>query len=289
MATSLLNLCSFAHTDPAQVIAGQVYSFSIGVPATIGTTGLPGTVLGAATAATVVWRVADSSSNPLTPGNDYQIVSGGLNQTTLAFVVNPSRTQGFTVQPVLTVAGGGGQVGSLGQSGWGAVSYTPVAANAADLQAKAVPLLQAALQLTTSANLIQPGAAVTLKVVETAMTSTPQIVTNLVHELPDVKIRGAIPLGEILKAIIGPIAGAISSALPSSTDSVSVVKSLPRVATWLIRAKLAAVVLAASTRIPPSTIAAIVGTMTRASTRHRTRQFRSISAPGDQGRCPFRA
>jgi hypothetical protein len=221
MATSLLNLCSFAHTDPAQVIAGQVYSFSIGVPATIGTTGLPGTVLGAATAATVVWRVADSSSNPLTPGNDYQIVSGGLNQTTLAFVVNPSRTQGFTVQPVLTVAGGGGQVGSLGQSGWGAVSYTPVAANAADLQAKAVPLLQAALQLTTSANLIQPGAAVTLKVVETAMTSTPQIVTNLVHELPDVKIRGAIPLGEILKAIIGPIAGAISSALPSSTDSVS--------------------------------------------------------------------
>ena len=221
MATTILNLCSFAHTDPAQIIAGQVYSFAVGVPAEIGTTGLPGTVLGAATAATVVWRIADSSSKPLTPGDDYQIVSGGLNQMNLSFVVNPSRTQSFTVQPILTIAGGGGQTGSVGQPGWGPVSYTPVAANTADLQAKAAALLQTALQLTTSANLIQPGAAVTFKVVENAMTSTPQVVTNLVHELPEVKIRGAIPLGEILKAIVGPIAGAISSALPSSTDSVT--------------------------------------------------------------------
>src|ERR1051326_3295422 len=130
MATTILNLCSFAHTDPAQVNVGQVYSFSVGVPAAIGATGVPGTVLGAATAATVLWRIADSTSKPLAPGDDYQIVSGGTNQMNLAFVINPARTQSFTVQPVLTIAGGGVQTDSVGQPGWGAVSYTPAAETA---------------------------------------------------------------------------------------------------------------------------------------------------------------
>jgi hypothetical protein len=81
--------------------------------------------------------------------------------------------------------------------------------------------LTEALQLTASADLIEPGASVTLQVVQADLTSSPQVITNLVHELPDIKIRGAIPLGALVQAIIGPIAGALSSALPSASAPLS--------------------------------------------------------------------
>lgn len=224
---ALLNQCSWAATDPTQLVPGQVYSFAVAVPALIATTGLAGTVLDTATAATVGWSITGPSPAPpglgvpLTLGDDYQIVSGGLNQTNLAFVVNPSRTESFNVQPLLTVAGGATQISSIGQAGWGPITYTPMGQTAADLQPEVENLLQAALQLTTSADIIAPGAAVTLQIIQTALSAAPQIATNIVHELPDVKIRGAIGLGALIEAIIGPLTGAISSALPSSTDSVS--------------------------------------------------------------------
>jgi len=223
---ALLDQCSWAHSDPTQVVQGQVFSFAVAVPPLVATGGLVGTVLDTATAATVLWRVTDTATppNPLVLGDDYQVVSGGLDQMNLAFVVNPSRIAKFSVQPVLSVAGGGLPVVSSTPpvpAAWLPVTYTPIAKSAADLQAAAVDLLTKALQLTASADLVEPGASVTLQVVQKALTSTPQVVTNLVHELPDVKIRGVIPLGALVEAVIGPLAGAISSALPSSTDSVT--------------------------------------------------------------------
>jgi hypothetical protein len=227
---ALLDQCSWAYSDPSNVVEGQTFSFAAAVPPMVQTGGLVGTVLDTATAATIVWRVTDAALNPLVPGDDYQIVSGGLDQMSLAFVVNPSlplRTPPipqFKVQPILTVAGGGAQVISnvpppLPNSPWLPVTYalTPPT----NLGGKAANLLKAALQLTSSADLVEPGDSVTLKVVQNAMTSAPQVVTNLVHELPEVKIRGAIPLGALVEAIIGPLAGAVSAALPSSTDSVT--------------------------------------------------------------------
>ena len=219
---ALLDQCSWAFSDPTQIAPGQVFSFAVAVPPLVTTGGLLGTVLDTATAATVVWRVTDTaSSNPLALGDDYQIVSGALEQMNLAFVVNPSRTAKFNVQPILSVAGGGAQVVSTGAPSWGPVTYTPVARSAADLQTKAAALLKAALQLTASADLVEPGASVTLRVVQSALITTPQVVTNLTHELPDIKIRGAIPLGALVEAIIGPIVGAVSSALPSASDPLS--------------------------------------------------------------------
>ncbi len=175
---ALLDQCSFAYSDPTQVIVGQVFSFAVAVPPLVPTTVVSPTLLDTATAATIVWRISDTAtSNRLVPEDDYQIVSGGLNQMAVSFVINPSRTARFNVQPLLTIAGGGtAQVISNGAAGWGPITYTPVGSNSALLQAKAASVLHAALQLTTSADLIEPGASVTLKVIQTAMTSTPQIV-----------------------------------------------------------------------------------------------------------------
>src|SRR5580704_9866877 len=50
--------------------------------------------------------------------------------------------------------------------------------------------------------------------------------------------------------------------------------SLPRTPSCAVREAVAAVLLAAWTRRAPSVSAATVGTRTRASTRHRIRQFR---------------
>jgi hypothetical protein len=229
---ALLDQCSWAYSDPTHVVEGQTFYFAAAVPPMVQTGGLTGTLLDTATAATIVWRVTDAAlnPNPLVAGDDYQIVSGGLDQMSLALVVNPSlrlRTppiNQFKVQPILTVAGGGAQVISnvpppLPNSPWLPVTYT--LAPPTDLGGKALKLLTAALQLTSSADLVEPGDSVTLKVVPNAITSAPQVVTNLVHELPEVKIRGAIPLGALAEAIIGPLAGAVSAALPSSTDSVT--------------------------------------------------------------------
>src|SRR6266478_1358539 len=102
---ALIDQCSWAFSDPTQVAQGDVFSFAVAVPPLIPAGGLVGTVLDTATAATVRWRVMDPATTPpqpLTLGDDYQIVSGGLNQMNLAFVVNPSRTAQFSVQPVLS-------------------------------------------------------------------------------------------------------------------------------------------------------------------------------------------
>jgi hypothetical protein len=219
---ALLDQCSWAYSDPTQVVQGQIFSFAVAVPPLVPTVGLVGTVLDTATAATIAWQLTDTTtSKPLIPGDDYQIVSGGINQMNLAFVVNPSRATKFNVQPVLSVAGGGPQVVSTGAAAWAPITYTPIARSTPELQTEAADLLKVALQLTASADLVEPGASVTLQVVQAAMTSTPQVVTNLVHELPDIKIRGAIPLGALVQAIIGPIVGAVSSALPSASDPLS--------------------------------------------------------------------
>src|SRR5258708_4638921 len=169
----LLDQCSWAHSDPTQVVQGQVFSFAVAVPPLVPTGGLVGTVLDTATAATMLWRVMDTATppKPLILGQDYQIVSGGLDQMNLAFAMNPSLDKEFTVQPVLSVAGGGLHFVSNAPpvpAAWLPVTYTPIATSAADLQAPSVDLLTKALQLTASADLIEPGASVTLKVVEKA-------------------------------------------------------------------------------------------------------------------------
>lgn len=218
---ALLDQCSWSYPDPTAVSVGQIYTFAVAVPPLIPAGGVGPTVLDVATAATNVWSITDGAGKPLAPGSDYQVLAGGVDKADIAFVVNPSRSASFAVQPVLSIAGGLGfpvehSVGAGGN--WAKQTYIPKPRSTADLQSLITSSIQDAIALSPGATLLEPGATSTLRVVQKALTSVPQIVTNLVHELPEIQIRGAIPLGALVEAVVGPIVGAITSALPSSGD-----------------------------------------------------------------------
>jgi hypothetical protein len=212
---SILEQCSFAYPPTAtQVTPGTVLVFAVSVPSSA-----LGLLPLAEVASTITWLVTDGATGArLKPGDDYQIQSGGLNELELAFVVNPVKSGSVKVQPLLEVVAGGQTPLS---AGWNPVQYALSPAAERDLEAVVTSALTDALQLASSGTLLEPGATAALQVLPKPLTPLPQVATSILHELPSVEIRGAIPLGELVSAVIGPLGGAIGRVLPSAASALT--------------------------------------------------------------------
>lgn len=205
------------------VAPGRPLDFKVVVPPPTG-------ALFPLTGSVVNWKLTDvATANPLVSGVDYQLLDGDLNSPFLSVVFAPIANRTVSVVPEVRLFY------------WDATATPPsvvvdTITNPADypqfaprtytlegidaVKASLLPIIKDALCVVTEKTIIEPGEPALLNVLPRSMSTVPQAVTSVVDEAPKVEIRGAIPLKGLVDAIIGPLTGALSRAVPGSRASL---------------------------------------------------------------------
>lgn len=217
---SYINDCFWVYPTPGTIAPGTPLTFQVVVPPSNvailpGTTPTVETVFPVSGSA-VSWVLTDvGTSSPLEEGEDYRILEGSLSSPLLSVVFKP-RDRVVSVVPKLTLFHAPSLPATPENpevSSWPGEQYTLTAPSGT---ATVESLLMDALTLTARANIIEPGVPATLQVVPRSPTDIPQVVTQILHEQPTVQIRGAIPLGDVIDAVMGPIGGLLGAVTPSA-------------------------------------------------------------------------
>jgi hypothetical protein len=186
-------------TSGTPLPAGTPVSLNLVSPQVLGsvTTAVPlGTV--------VNWALLDDTTGAaLAEGADYQVLDGALDAQAFQVVFKPLAT-GRTVRIVPTV--------TLLAAGLDAQT-SPLAPLTYPLRPLSSPqtlvtdLITRTLCLTAANSLINPGEPAVLQVLPHASAQVPQLATSILHDVPSITIRGAIPLEPLVEALLGPAAG----------------------------------------------------------------------------------
>jgi hypothetical protein len=220
MADPNLAQCFWTYPEStASVPPGQPLSFQVIVP-------LPSVPAFPLTGLVVNWSLTDDSTGQLlVAGDDYQLLSGDLQSNLLSLVFKPVAGRTISVAPTLSLfyAGATGIINAVSnptQYPQFAPQTYSLAGLTTNEQKSVVDMIINAISLSAKKSIIEPGEAALLKVLPRSMADVPQVVTSVLHEAPSVEIRGAIPLDSLVEAIMGPITGALGSALPGSKASL---------------------------------------------------------------------
>lgn len=219
---SFISNCFWTYptTSPAgrvlEVAAGQVLGFEVVVP--------PPSTLGGGfpvSGTSVSWSLHCTASPPdiLVPGVDYHIVEGDLTSLRLSVVFRPPASDmEIMVWPTLSLFYAAAAVPEVHQ--FAAQTYTlkPVTQDSLSLVKSQ---LANAISLSTENSIIEPGAPAVLSIAPKNVLNIPQVVTSILHETPEVKIRGAIPVDNIIQAFLAPVTSAVGQFIPGSKSIMS--------------------------------------------------------------------
>lgn len=214
----LLPSCLWTWPDLSAVAAGQPLDFAVQVPPT-GTPSLLGPF--PPVSSVVQWLLMDTSPTPqpLQQGIDYQILAGGLAAPSLSVAFQPQKIdRTVTIMPVLKLFGAGLSTPQI--SNFAKQTITLKAIQPAETQ-RLTSLLQKSLAVVTDKVVIEPGELVTLKLIPRDVLDVPKVVTSILEELPQVEIRGAIPLDNIIKAFLSPVTGVFGQLVPQSKSAAN--------------------------------------------------------------------
>jgi hypothetical protein len=220
MADPNLAQCFWTYPEStASVPPGQPLSFQIIAPP-------PSVPAFPLTGLVVNWTLTDNATGQLlVAGVDYQLLVGDLQSNLLSIVFKPVAGRKVSVAPTLSLfyAGATGIINAV-SSATQYPQFAPQTYSLAGLttneQSSVVNMIINAISLSAKKSIIEPGEPALLKILPRSMADVPQVVTSVLHEAPNVEIRGAIPLDSLVEAIVGPITGALGSALPGSKVSL---------------------------------------------------------------------
>lgn len=211
-----ISSCFWTYPTTPNVPAGQVLGFEVVVPP-------PSSVVGGVfplSGTSVSWSLQDAATpaNTLVPGVDYHVVEGDLTSLRLSVVFKPPASdKQVKVVPILSLfyAGAAPEVSTFAPQTFTLKPVTPDAISLAKSQ------LAGAISLTTENSIIEPGVPAVLSIAPKNVLDIPQVVTSVLHETPEVKIRGAIPLDNIIQAFLSPVTAAVGQFVPGSKSVVS--------------------------------------------------------------------
>ncbi len=153
----------------------------------------------------VSWAFQDhDSKNTLIEGIDYQVLDGSLDEPVLQVVFKPVASRTVDITPTVTLLTAALQyapsTNSLPPLSYGLQTLSSAEGLVDDL-------INKVLCLTTPNTIINPGETAVLNVLPRQAAHVPQLATSVVHDVPSVTIRGAIPLDSLVEALLGPAAG----------------------------------------------------------------------------------
>jgi hypothetical protein len=218
MPPPYISNCFWTYPTTSTIAAGQVLGFEVVVPPP---STVAGTVAFPVSGSSVSWSLQDTASPPnsLVPGVDYHIVEGDLSSPRLAVVFKPPTSdKQIQIVPILSLFYAG--ITKPETSTFTAQTFTlkPVTSDAI---AQAQAALANALSLTTENSIIEPGDLAILNIAPKNVLDIPQVVTSVLHETPEVKIRGAIPLDNIIQAFLSPVTSTFGQFVPGSKSVVN--------------------------------------------------------------------
>lgn len=206
--------CFWTYPTTSTVPVGQVLGFEVVVPP-------PSTVVGSVfplSGTSISWSLQDTDATPLVLGVDYHIIEGGLTSRQLSVVFKPPASdKRIEIVPQLSLfyAGAAPETSSFTPQTFTLQAVTPDAISLVQSQ------IASAISLTTENSIIEPGVAAVLSIAPKNVLDIPQVVTSILHETPEVSIRGTIPLDNIIQAFLSPITSAIGQFIPSNRSIVS--------------------------------------------------------------------
>lgn len=219
MPPPYISNCFWTYPTTPTVAAGQVLGFEVVVPPPL--TLAAGTIAFPVSGSSVSWSLQDTASppNPLIPGIHYQIIDGDLDSAQLAVVFKPPASdQQIQIVPKLSLFYAGITKPELS-------SFTPqpfiLKPVTSDAISQATTAIANALSLTTENSIIEPGDLAILNIAPKNVLDIPQVVTSILHETPEVKIRGAIPLDNIVQAFLSPVTSTFGQFVPGSKSTVN--------------------------------------------------------------------
>lgn len=208
--------CFWTYPTTSTVPAGQVLGFEVVVPPPS-----TGTIPFPVTGSSVSWSLQDTATPPntLVPGVDYHIIEGDLNSLQLSVVFKPPASdKQIKIVPTLSLFSAASPQGEIS-------SFTPQPFTLKPVTSDAISLAESqianAISLTAENSIIEPGVAAVLSIAPKNVLDIPQVVTSILHETPEVNIRGAIPLDSIIQAFLSPVTTAVGQFIPSSRSIVS--------------------------------------------------------------------
>lgn len=149
----------------------------------------------------VSWALKDATTNTaLVAGTDYQVLDGALDAPELQVVFKPPAS-GRTVRIVPTVTLLAADLDPVTQD-LTELDYTLQPLDSP--QALVTDLITKVLCLTTPNALINPGEPAVLQVLPHQAAQVPQLATSILHDVPSVTLRGAIPLEPLVESLLGP-------------------------------------------------------------------------------------
>jgi hypothetical protein len=225
LAASLVSATGAAYSgDPGPLSAGQAIALSVVIPSTVPLGTIPAPVVQMPVTATVEWDFGNAGGEQVPPL--YKILEGSLWSTALVVAFDPTdlktQTVDINLSVTVTVAGVSQTVSTRDTPPKTAPGLMPFIFTFPEYVTKAADF--DALQVVGPVAALSPGVPGGLELTQ-AVQQVAGVLTSITNEIPDLKLRGAIPIGALLQggfstveSVVGSISGSVAGVVGDVAD-----------------------------------------------------------------------